>query len=121
MFAINSAPEVTVNKGLMVFRGSTGVINPARLTVADPDNDEADLLFSIVAGTMNGTLSMSSFTMADIRSGKVTYTHNGSMATEDEFTFEASDPGMLSTGEHPFTITISTDAASAEGTWLLYD
>lgn len=118
---VNSAPEVSINKGLMVLRGGTGLINATRLEVTDADNTDDQIEFTIVTPPTVGSLTMSSFTMEDVRNGKLSYTHNGTMTIADSFVFEAADPSMDSSGPVTFNIAISTDAASTTNVWTTYD
>jgi hypothetical protein len=101
----NSA--VDRNTGAVVGVGESTVIDDANLDAADPGmgsgNQDADppsaLKYTITALSAHGSLSVDgttlqlggSFTQADLDSGSLTYTENGSIAASDSFGFSLSD------------------------------
>ena len=99
---VNDAPVVSVNTGLTVDEGATGtVITNAILNEGDPDDDGAELTYTVTGVTSNGTLRLSgtalevndTFTQADIDAGLVTYDHDDSETTSDSFSFSLADGG----------------------------
>ena len=100
--ADNDSPAVLTNTGINVDEGSTGnVITAAMLNEGDPDDDGAEVTYTVASVTGNGTLNLSgaalavndTFTQADIDAGLVTYDHDGSENLSDSFAFSLSDGG----------------------------
>ena len=120
----NAPPSVATNTGTTVNEGSTGtVISNTMLNEGDPDDDGAELTYTITSVTTNGVLSLSgfgdlaindTFTQADIDAGNVTYDHDGSESTTDSFDFALADGGedgaTPATGTFNFTITPVNDS-----------
>ncbi|WP_161569179.1 cadherin-like domain-containing protein [Candidatus Oscillochloris fontis] len=110
---IDDVPTLT-NNGMTVLEGGSGPITTAQLSASDPDTANADLVFDVTGGPINGLLSATTFTQADLVAGTVTYTHNGSETTSDSFTFTLRD-GTTTLPEATFTITVTpqNDAPTA--------
>ena len=84
------------NDKLIVDQGSSGNITEAFLETQGSPGQTTYILLSVPEnGTLflqNGELETgSSFTQADINNGLVTYQHDGSMTTADEFLFDVVD------------------------------
>lgn len=111
---VNDTPTVDVNAGLTLVEGSTSTITAAVLSASDPDNLSTETVFTVTQGPQYGRLefadnagaSISSFTQADINTGRLRYVNDGSENTADSFTFIASD-GSAVTNEESFAITIT--------------
>ncbi len=96
---VNNPPVLVRNGTLVVTEGNTPVartINTSLLSYTDPDTAAANVVYTVVTGTANGTLkigtsTVTSFTQADLAAGRLTYTHNGSETTSDSFVFQVSD------------------------------
>jgi VCBS repeat-containing protein len=111
---VNDTPTVAVNEGLTLGEGATATLSTAQLSVSDPDNNASDTVFTVTEGPQHGRLefddnagvSVTSFTQADIASGRVRYVSDGSENTTDSFKFTASD-GSASSSEETFAITLN--------------
>ncbi len=120
----NDSPTIATNTGTTVLEGSTGTaITTAMLNEGDPDDDGAELTYTVTDLTDNGTIYLSgfgalhlndTFTQADIDAGDVTYDHNGSETTSDAFSFSLADGGedgaIPAIGTFNFSITPVNDA-----------
>lgn len=107
----NDVPAVTTNTTLTVAEGATGTITAARLTTTDPDNNPAQLTYTVTTPPTRGTLRLggnptSTFTQADITAGQVTYQHDGSETAPDSFAFTVSD-GAATSAVTTFNITVT--------------
>lgn len=101
--AVNAVPTLVTDAGLQVAAGDTGIISGALLSTTDIDEASGNLTYTVMQGPTQGTLSLdTTFTQADIDSGKLTYTQTGSGG--DSFSFIISD-GKATIG--PFTFNIS--------------
>jgi hypothetical protein len=121
MIPLNDAPAVTVNAGLVsdvagdrrVYEGGTRVLTTAVLDSFDPDSTDEQVQYRITAAPVNGTLLLNgvrvapgtAFTQADLASGKLSYRHNGSETTTDQFRFRIDD-GASNVPEATFQIGI---------------
>ena len=114
----NQSPTIATNTGDTVLEGSTAnVITTAMLNEGDPDDDGAELTYTITSNVANGTLRLNgsaiglndTLTQADIDAGLLTYDHNGGETTSDTFGFSLADGGE--NGSTPatgtFNITVS--------------
>ena len=119
---VNDAPTVGVNTGTTVSENSSGnVITDAMLNEGDPDDDNAELTYTLTDATDNGTLRLSgaalglndTFTQDDINAGRVTYDHDGSETISDSFNFSLADGGedgaTPAAGTFNFTVTAVND------------
>lgn len=119
--AVNDEQVPSTNTGRTVNENSTNnVINNTQLSTTDVDNTSSQLVYTITAGTSNGTLRKSgtalavssTFTQADIDSRLITYDHNGSETSSDSFAFSVNDgTGSASTGTFSLTISAVNDNA----------
>ncbi|XP_064168371.1 chondroitin sulfate proteoglycan 4 isoform X1 [Anguilla rostrata] len=81
-------PElVSVDLLLEVLQGSSAVVTPQHLSVADQDSTPADILFTVTRPPANGRLvhaetgsPMDKFTQEDVNGGRVTFVSDGSLA-----------------------------------------
>lgn len=104
---VNDAPRVSLNTGLTLSEGAASTIASTALLVTDPDGPSG-VTYTLSGLPARGTLLLGAtslangqtFTQADITSGQLSYSHNGSETTSDSFTFTASDG---STGTLPLT------------------
>ena len=118
--AINDEEVLTANTGTTVAEGSTvNTITTAMLESTDVDNTDAQLVYTVDAVTINGTLRLSgsalsngqTFTQADIDAGNVTYDHDGSQTSADSFDFTVDDgAGTTTSATFNFTVTNVNDA-----------
>ena len=128
---VNDVPVLSANAGLTVNEGAAGTaITAAKLAVSDVDNTAAQRTYTLVSTASNGTLWVDSdgngtvngaesalgingtFTQADIDSGKLKYSHNGSETTSDGFSFTVSDGsgGTLSSTTFAINVNAVNDA-----------
>ena len=124
---INDAPFSSRNTGATFDEGSVdNVLTPAMLRYLDVDNNPIEINFTVMGLPTNGVLSLAgtelevgdSFTQADINSGRVSYSHNGSETLSDGFMFEVIDGGddgvTSSTGTFAIQVTPVNDDPIAE-------
>ncbi|QEF96413.1 hypothetical protein Mal15_04410 [Stieleria maiorica] len=131
--AVNDEQVVSTNTGVTVAEGSTGnVLFNTMLETTDVDNSVAQLVYTVDALPINGTLYRNAvalnvsdtFTQADIDAGLITYDHDGSSTVSDSFDFTVDD-GAGTTTSSTFNWTISgindaPIASSVEGGTLAY-
>ena len=99
VIGVNDAPVVTTNAGLTVLEGASFALGTANLNVTDPDSAASAIVFNVATAPTNGilafaaapTVSISSFTQANINNGLVVYVHSGSETISDSFSFSVSD------------------------------
>jgi hypothetical protein len=118
---VNDAPAVTTNTGLVndlagdrrVYEGGTRVLTPAVLGSSDPDSTNEQVQYRITSATANGMLLLngspigagSAFSQEDLIAGRVSYRHNGSETSTDQFKFRIDD-GSSNVAEETFLIGI---------------
>jgi hypothetical protein len=129
----DTAPTVDTNAGLTLDEGATGTIGQSLLAVTDAEQTAAELTYTLVSAAQVGTLFLdqnangsyeaeidralgqsSTFTQADINSGKLAYRHNDSATTTDDFRFTVNDGngGILDETTFAIAITPINDAPS---------
>ncbi|NEP90556.1 MAG: hypothetical protein F6K18_29140 [Okeania sp. SIO2C2] len=96
--AVNDAPTIITNDGATVNEGESVTIGVANLKATDPDDDDADLVYTLNAKPSHGSIQVSGvnatqFTQADLNAGLVTYVHDGSETIADSFSFTLADGG----------------------------
>ncbi|MDK2973503.1 MAG: large repetitive protein [Candidatus Sumerlaeota bacterium] len=99
-------PALTTNAGLAVLRGGSAFITQSALEATDNEDAAADITFDVTSGPASGTLTMTTFTQADINNGLVSYQHDGSTTTTDSFDFTVSDPIYAAAISETFAITV---------------
>jgi hypothetical protein len=113
---VNDAPTIGLNLGLTAAEGATAVVIPnTRLLVNDVDNSPGQLVYTLTTLPINGTLTLGvtplnandTFTQADINSGLLTYSHNGSETTSDSFHFTLVDGAGGSLPDTTFAISVT--------------
>ncbi len=115
VIAVNDAPVVDTNTGLIVNEAGSGTITNSRLKVTDVDNTTADLRYTVTTLPVNGTLFVNGsivnlngqFTQEDIDNNLLDYTHNGNEFTSDQFEFTVVDGTGGTIGTTTFNITIN--------------
>jgi hypothetical protein len=121
--AVNDAPYVPTNTGLLVAEGGSNLITSTSLTANDVDiANRRNLVYQLATTPTGGVLWRGAtalsvngqFTQGDIDDGLVQYVHGGGEISTDSFTFRVSD-GMLQTGLQTFSIAVSpvNDAPTA--------
>ncbi len=86
----NTAPQLFATKGLTIREGASVTLNTTNFSVADSDSPDSKIIIqvtSVAGGTfylnkeltqpVNGQGNSAQFTWADIKSGKVTFKHDG--------------------------------------------
>ena len=114
-FDFNVAPVLAANTGLTLDEGSTSTITNSQLQSTDANNTAAQITYTVTDITDNGVLKLSgnpiavsgSFTQADIDNNLITYEHDGSETTSDNFTFDVDDPSGEGPAGQIFNITIN--------------
>ena len=101
---VSEPPQVTTNTGLTLPTNTTAPITSSMLAAADVDNAANELVYTVTGVPAQGSISMTTFTQADINNGNFTYTHVG--AGPDSFLFTVTD-GVTEIG--PFTFNISVN------------
>ena len=119
--AVNDEQVLSTNAGLTVPENSTGnIIAVASLLTTDADTPNASLVYTLTSVPTNGTIRVNgvgiglgqTFTQADINAGLLTYDHNGTETTADNFAFSLDDGvGTTSTGTFNVTVTPVNDNA----------
>lgn len=122
---VNDAPEVTTGQG-SVAPGNTILIGASILSASDADHgDPADITFT-VSDLVDGEVQLSgvtttSFTLADVIDGLVTFVHNGGDNETAGFSVVASDP--LGATSAPAAVSLSLVSGfvwsngSGDGDW----
>jgi VCBS repeat-containing protein len=109
---VNDVPVLVSNSGLSLSEAGSVTINNSVLQITDGDSPPpSSLIYSVSNAPTNGTLflgttAVTSFTQADITSGQLKYSHNGSESVSDNFTFTITD-GVISTPLGPNTVNIA--------------
>jgi len=108
-----------VNNALTVDEGSTTPLPTGSLSVTSPGADNSNIVFTLTFLPSNGTLQLggvdltlltpnNNFTLEDITNNTVSYIHNGTETTTDNFMFTVTDGyGANSNNPETFSINIS--------------
>ncbi|MBD2041903.1 cadherin-like domain-containing protein [Microcoleus sp. FACHB-672] len=109
--AVNDVPVLATNAGLTLNEGASANVSSGVLQTTDIDTAPAQLIYTVTNLPTNGTLLLNnsaatSFTQDDIDNNRITYLHNGSETTTDNFTFTVSD-GTNTLGASTFNFTIN--------------
>jgi hypothetical protein len=101
---VNAPPVFGTNNGLTLNQGATATITNSMLNATDADNTPAQLRYTIASSpnggpTHQGTLRLSTvaltsgsfFTQDDVNNNRLTYTHDDSNNTSDDFQFNITD------------------------------
>ena len=120
IFAQNDEEALVVNNGDTVAEGSSNnIITTAMLQTTDVDNTPAELTYTVISLPANGTLFLNdvalsvndTFTQADIDAGEVTYDHDGTETTSDQFDFTVDDgQGSSTSSQFDIVVTPVNDA-----------
>jgi len=104
LLTVNNPPRLDRNDPLFIEQGTSQVINNSVLAASDTENGPAQLVYTVAPGgagapphngwlQLNGTnlVGGDTFTQEDLNLGRLTYVHDGSCATNDDFTFNVTD------------------------------
>ncbi len=94
---VDDPPQIISNGPLTIAEGAITTITKTVLQTSDPESQP--LTYKLVAQPLHGTLSLNSialstnstFTQADIDSGRLSYQHDGSETTSDAFFYNVTD------------------------------
>ncbi|XP_013782373.1 extracellular matrix protein 3-like, partial [Limulus polyphemus] len=92
----NKKPIVFFNK-LRIPEGGKGLITPFELKIEDKDTDDNKLKITITQVPVHGKILYNNlhpikiFTMEDLRENRISYHHDGSESTEDNFSLTITD------------------------------
>ena len=108
---INDPPVLNTNTGITVLEGGSEAITNAELFASDPDNTNAEIVFTITQGFSHGmfrrgTEQTTSFNQADINANTISYKHDGSETLSDEMIFSVTD-GVDTITNQVFSIVIN--------------
>ncbi|HYD17289.1 MAG TPA: cadherin-like domain-containing protein, partial [Patescibacteria group bacterium] len=111
---VDDAPVSQPTGGLTAAEGGAATIGAGQLGVSDVDTAAGDLAYTVTTGPSHGRLEFSdaagvavtSFTQADIDSGRLRYVHDGSETTADSFSFTAAD-ATTDLAEQAVAITVT--------------
>lgn len=112
---VNDAPVISTNAPPTINEGASVTLTAGMLDVTDPDDADADLLWTI-SNLANGTLEVdgtaqSTFTHAQLINGDVVFTHDGSETITAGFDIAvADDEGASASGSFAITVTPLNDA-----------
>ena len=101
----DDAPTISKNDGLTLDEGQTKSLR-ALLIATDTEQNDASLTYTVTSLPSNGSLTMATFSQAQLDAGNVKYTHDGTNTTSDSFTFKVSDGPNELTGQ-TFNITVN--------------
>lgn len=107
-YYFNTPPKLTANRGLATLQGGTSILTTAMLDATDLEDGADAVNFQLGDGTQGGPprhgvlerqssdgwitlVAGGSFTLADLRAGKVRYRHQGAYQTADGFQFRVID------------------------------
>lgn len=102
------------NKMATLNEGDSITLDSSHLSATDTDTDDSTLIFTLNSTTDEGTLKKDAtalavndtFTQQDIADGRISYAHDGSNTTSDEFMFTVQDPAGNETVITTFSFNI---------------
>ena len=111
----NDPPVLNANTGTTLNEGASTTVLNAQLDFNDPDNSNSQITYTVTSLTANGTLFRNAvalgiggrFTQADIVGNLLSYTHNGSETTSDQFGFSVTDGIAAAITGQTFAITVT--------------
>ena len=117
---VNTPPELVFMAPLTLPEGTGATLTSAHLVGADADDGPDTFGFVLTAAPRSGTLSRggvslsvgTSFSQAELTAGAVRYTHTGSGATTDSFSFVLKDASGATAGVYVFWIVVTAPAPS---------
>ncbi len=117
---LTPVPTINLNRNITIHPGQRITLSNSLLSASDPDTTAANLVYTVVSGPSQGTLTknglaITSFTQADLEASdnildSIRYTTTGTAGTTDTITLSLSDGNNVIT---PIVLNISIVAASA--------
>ncbi|MGZ9098168.1 MAG: cadherin-like domain-containing protein [Brevundimonas sp.] len=112
---VNSDPAASNNLGASVDEADSVAIDWTELLFIDPDHEPWEVIFTLTGVPANGVLMLDgvvldvgdAFTQQDIDDGLLSYQHDGSETTSDNFQFDVSDGEGGSSDGHSFSFDIT--------------
>ena len=106
------------NPEILLTEGNTLVLTHTQLLVEDIDDTSAQLIFTVVAAPTKGKLLLSnvdlaggSFSLADLRAGRLSYASTAGKNGPDSFSVQVRDSQNSTTEVRVITMGIATNAA----------
>ena len=95
---VNDAPQF-YSQNLLLDEGATVSVDASVMNAQDPDNSPADLIYTLVSPPQHGELFLhdaalqtgNQFTQQHVIDKSLTFTHDGSETSADEFSIELAD------------------------------
>lgn len=114
-FTILPDLQLLINEKLLLDEGDSQAIANTQLLVTDLDNTNNEIVYTLTDLPNNGSLTLNNvtliigntFTQNDINNNRLSYTHNGSETTSDNFSFTVADGENGNINETVFDITIN--------------
>jgi autotransporter passenger strand-loop-strand repeat protein len=106
-----TAPVLSTNQPLSLTAGTSATITASLLNARDPDNNAAELTYTITSGPSHGALldsgvAVSQFTQSDIDNGLVRYREVDTNSISDNFVFTVMDPaGNRTSSQFQFQVS----------------
>jgi VCBS repeat-containing protein len=117
---VNDPPTIVTNTTASVNEGSVITITTAQLRAVDIDNTASQLTYTLEVAPTRGSLRLAGsllsagavWTQDDINNSRLTYEHNGSETSSDQFRFTLSDGagGTVSSTLFNFSVSGINDA-----------
>ena len=113
--SVNDAPQLVNSVGITLDEGQGSLIDSTLLSVADVDHTSTELTFTLDAIPTNGLLQKEglslnvgeTFSQFNVDSGHITYLHDGTETTDDNFIFTVADGLGETLFPADFAITIN--------------
>ena len=112
---VNDAPVLDVNTGKTVAEGSVELLSVTELSASDPDDTDAEIVYTVTTAPTQGYLALSDnqgeaiteFSQEDLALARVVYVHGGGEAMSDSFTFDVDDPDGSGPESQLFSIAVT--------------
>jgi len=125
VIGVNDAPQVTTGQGV-VAPDTSVLITTAILSASDPDHSDPSEITFTVSDLVDGEVQLdgvttTSFTLADVLAGLVTFVHNGGDNATAGFSVVAEDPEGASSIPTAVSLTVTSGFvwtnAAGNGDW----
>ena len=115
---VNDPATTSGDLAISVVRGASSMLNPADISVEDPDDGPAALTWRVTTTPGNGHLALSSapgtaitsFTQAQVAAGDVIYVHDGGQTAADSFAVQVEDDGTPALTAPAVTVDVTITA-----------